>query len=227
MLADRGKMTMTKDENLTRDTSELIKGLATQAGKRQTARPRFDLVLTAALLVSFLAAAGMVLLAAGARPDLMSILSTWTFQFKVIGMVLIAGGMVLVARHIVQPGVPVHPFYGVGPGAVFLLLGAFFDRSGLPLFGLHTYSAPACVGIIILSSIPALAAILAAMRAGTPTRLAQAGAVAGLLAGSVGGLSYTIACLNDGATFVALWYSVSISIVAGIGAITGPMALRW
>ncbi|TDK32341.1 DUF1109 domain-containing protein [Rhizobium deserti] len=205
----------------------LIKGLATQAGKRRAVRPRFDAVLAAALLVSFLAATAIVLLTAGTRPDLMVIISTWTFQFKVVGMILIAVGTVLVARHIVQPGVPVHLLHGLGPGVAFLLLGSLFDRSGFPLLGAHTYSVPACAGVIILSSIPALGAILAAMRAGTPTHLAQAGAVAGLLAGSVGALSYTIACLNDGASFVALWYLVSIGIVAVIGAITGRIALRW
>lgn len=219
---------MSDSESLISDsTGALIKGLATQAGKRQSARPRFGIVFPLALVFSILAAAGVVLMTAGARSDLMNILSTWTFQFKVAGMTLIAAGAVWVGRNAVRPGAAVHPLLGLAPGALFLMLGAAFDRSGFPLLGIHRYSAPDCAGIIVLSSIPALAAILVAMRAGTPTRLVQSGTIAGLLAGSIGGLAYTIACLNDGVTFVAVWYSVAIGVVGVIGAIVGPRALRW
>ncbi len=110
---------------------------------------------------------------------------------------------------------------------MFLLTGALFDRSGFPLLGVHTYSVPKCAGTIIMASTPALAAIFSAMRAGTPTRLSQAGAFAGFLAGSVGGLAYTIACLNDGAAFVAVWYSIAIACVTALGALIGPKLLRW
>ncbi len=72
-----------------------------------------------------------------------------------------------------------------------------------------------------------MAAILIAMRSGTPTRLAGAGAVAGLLAGAIGALAYTVACLNDGATFVALWYSAAIAVVTIGGALIGPRVLAW
>lgn len=219
---------MSDNENLVqKSTDSLIEGLATQAGKRQAGQVSFSRALPLALLVSILAAAGMVLLIAGARSDLMAILPTWVFQFKAIGMVMIAVGAVQLTQAVVRPGAALHPFLCLGPGAVFMLGGALSDHSGFPLLGPHDLSAPDCAGIIILSSLPALAAILAVIRRGTPTRLRCAGAVAGALAGSIGALAYTIACLNDGEAFVALWYSAAIAAVSIIGAVAGPKALAW
>ncbi|NKK74004.1 DUF1109 family protein [Rhizobium leguminosarum bv. viciae] len=210
-----------------RTTDDLIKGLATQAGKGSSGAPRLSIVLPVALVFSILAATGVVVIIAGARSDLVQILPTWTFQFKVIGMILIAAGAFQLVSTVIRPGRALRAFVCLAPGLVFLLAGALLDRSGFPLLGVHTYSVPNCTGTIIMASIPALAAILAAMRAGTPTRLSRAGAVAGLLAGSVGGLAYTIACLNDGAAFVAVWYSIAIAFVTSLGAATGPRVLRW
>lgn len=215
------------DNPISDRTNALIEGLATQAGKRQAGGLNFGTVLPVALFVAVLAATAVVLLTVGPRADLMEILLTWTFQFKVIGMILIATGAFQLVRAVVRPGAAVHPVLGLVPGAVFLLGGAMFDRSSFPLLGIHTFSVLNCASIIILSSVPALAAILAAMRMGTPTRLARSGAIAGLLAGSIGALAYTIACLNDGAAFVALWYSVAIAVVALIGSLLGPKALAW
>lgn len=208
-------------------TEDLIKGLATQAGKGSSDAPRPSIVLAVALVLSFLAATGFVLIVAGARPDLFQILPTWTFQFKVIGMILVAAGAFQLVIASIRPGRGLRAFMCLAPGLVFLVAGALLDRSGFPIFGVNTYSVVTCVGTIIMASIPALAAILVAMRTGTSTRLSRAGAVAGLLAGSGGGLAYAIACLNDGAAFVAIWYSSAIAVVTVLGAAAGPRVLRW
>jgi len=208
-------------------TDDLIRGLAAQAGKSASLSLRLSIVLPVALVFSILAATGVVVMIAGPRSDLMQILPTWTFLFKVIGMVLVAAGGFQLVLTVVQPGQAPHTVLFLAPALVFLLIGALFDRSGFPLLGVHTYSVLKCAGTIIMASIPALAAVLYAMRAGTPTRLRRAGAVAGFLAGSVGGLAYTIACLNDGAAFVAIWYSIAIACVTALGALFGPKLLRW
>ncbi|SCY88804.1 DUF1109 domain-containing protein [Rhizobium sp. NFACC06-2] len=208
-------------------TDDLIRGLASQAGRRSSLSFRFSIVLPVALAFSILAATGVVVMIAGPRSDLMQILPTWTFLFKVIGMVLVAVGGFQLVWTVVQPGQVPRTVIFLAPALAFLLIGALFDRSGFPLLGVHTYSVLNCAGTIIMASIPALAAILSAMRAGTPTRLSQAGAIAGFLAGSVGGLAYTIACLNDGAAFVAVWYSIAIACVTALGALIGPKLLRW
>lgn len=49
----------------------------------------------------------------------------------------------------------------------------------------------------------------------------------GLLAGALGALAYTSACVNDGAAFVALWCMVGIGVVGGIGPAIGPRPLAW
>lgn len=208
-------------------TDDLIRGLAAQAGKGSSFLLRLSIVLPGALVFSILAATGVVVMIAGPRSDLMQILPTWTFLFKVIGMVLVAAGGFQLVWAVVQPGQAPRTVLFLAPALVFLLAGALFDRSGFPLFGVHTYSVLNCTATIIMASIPALAAILSAMRAGTPTRLGRAGAIAGFLAGSVGGLAYTIACLNDGAAFVAVWYSIAIAGVTALGASIGPKLLRW
>jgi hypothetical protein len=208
-------------------TDALISGLATQAGKRPAGGPGFTAVFPAALVISLLAAVAVVLLVAGARSDLGEILTTWTFSFKVLGMALVAAGALPSVRAAVRPGLPVHTVLCLAPGGVFLLAGAIFDRTGFPLFGLHSSAVFDCASVIVMSSVPALAAILLAMRSGTPTRLAGAGAAAGVLAGSIGALAYTVACLNDGTQFVALWYSLAIAVVTVIGAIAGPRVLAW
>ena len=69
--------------------------------------------------------------------------------------------------------------------------------------------------------------MLGAMRRGIPTRPAFAGAAAGLLAGALGGAAYAIVCKNDGALFVAVWYTTAIIVVAGLGALIGRKALAW
>jgi hypothetical protein len=65
------------------------------------------------------------------------------------------------------------------------------------------------------------------LRRATPTRLSYAGGVAGLLAGSIGALAYTLACINDGTVFVSIWYSLAILLTSVIGALLGRRALAW
>jgi hypothetical protein len=69
--------------------------------------------------------------------------------------------------------------------------------------------------------------IIGALRTGASTRPTIAGATAGLLAGALGAAAYALACKNDGGLFVAIWYSASILIVAGLGAVFGRRALAW
>jgi hypothetical protein len=72
-----------------------------------------------------------------------------------------------------------------------------------------------------------MAITLFVLKMGVPTRPAVAGAAAGVLAGTLGAAAYSVVCKNDGGLFVAVWYSVAILIVAGLGAIVGRRALAW
>lgn len=61
----------------------------------------------------------------------------------------------------------------------------------------------------------------------TDQLLERLAAEAGLLAGSIGALAYTVACVNDGAAFVAIWYSASVVAAGCLGALAGPRWLAW
>jgi hypothetical protein len=53
------------------------------------------------------------------------------------------------------------------------------------------------------------------------------GAIAGLLAGATGAFIYAFHCDESAAPFVALWYTIGISLVGLLGAALGRILLRW
>jgi hypothetical protein len=76
-------------------------------------------------------------------------------------------------------------------------------------------------------SAPALFAALWALKGLAPTRLALAGAAAGLLSGALGALAYALHCPELAAPFLALWYSLGMLMPAAAGALLGRVLLRW
>ena len=88
-------------------------------------------------------------------------------------------------------------------------------------------SAQVCAFYICLVSAPVLALLLAAARGLAPTRLRLAGFAAGLAAGGFGAFVYSLHCPEAAAPFVAVWYSLGIAATSGLGALLGPLALRW
>ena len=65
------------------------------------------------------------------------------------------------------------------------------------------------------------------MKGLAPTRLALAGAAAGLLAGAGGALIYALHCPEMAAPFLAIWYLLGMLIPTAVGALLGPRLLRW
>lgn len=208
-------------------TDELVRRLAREAGR--AAPCRTSRIMALAGLAAAPGASLLVVLAViGARADLPAIAGSWIFLFKVTAMLLLAGGGLRLVRAAATPGLVPDPVSALAPAVLFLALSALLDRSGLPLAGARPpLSAVLCLGGIALASLPALGVTLLAMRRGIPTRLGQAGLCAGLLAGAIGALAYTLACVNDGAAFVALWYPLAVLAVAGLGAVVGPRVLAW
>lgn len=208
-------------------TDELIHRLSRQAGTKEHITMPFDRALMASLMLSLATAILVVIGLSRVRPDLYQMLTAWVFQFKVATMALLACGGIVLVRACGIPGQSVRLTQALLPGAVLLLAGVLFDDTGYPLLGENQFSAPFCVGIIVAASLPGLMAILAGLRNGIPTRPVYAGALSGVLSGSLAALVYTIACLNDGPSFVAVWYVVAISITAAIGAMAGRYILAW
>lgn len=93
--------------------------------------------------------------------------------------------------------------------------------------GLLGHSWWECPWFVLTISLPALAALLWALRGLAPTRLRAAGFAAGLLAGAIGAGAYALACTELAMSFVAVWYTLGILGAGAIGALLGPRVLRW
>ena len=89
------------------------------------------------------------------------------------------------------------------------------------------HSSRVCAFLVTLTALPTLAATFWALRRLAPTRLALAGAGAGLFAGAVGAFVYSFHCTEGSAPFIGLWYSLGIALTTGIGALAGRHLLRW
>lgn len=89
------------------------------------------------------------------------------------------------------------------------------------------YSWSTCPWIVFAVSLPGLGGALWAVRGLAPTRPVAAGFAAGLFAGALGALGYSLSCPEASAAFVAVWYSLGIGLSAVAGALLGPWVLRW
>jgi len=211
------------------ETDSLIQNLAREAGPRHgLGRGGFGRLFAVTLALSLAASIGMVLFWIGVRPGLGQLVQGTPFLFKLAcTLSLVAAGIVL-ARRAAVPGGAAPTVLALVPSALLLVIGGLTDSSGLSIMGRNSgVSAAYCVGAILLASMPALLLILGVLRTGAPTRPGLAGAIAGLLAGALGATAYTMACVNDGRMFVAIWYPVAILIAAGAGAAIGRRALAW
>ncbi len=115
------------------------------------------------------------------------------------------------------------------PVAAILVLAALqlapagADRQALML----GRSANVCALLIALLALPLFGGVFWALRRLAPTRLAQAGAAAGLLAGSTAATIYAFHCTESAAPFVAIWYTAGILLTTLLGAALGRWVLRW
>jgi len=89
------------------------------------------------------------------------------------------------------------------------------------------HSSRVCAYLVTVTALPTLAAIFWTLRQLAPTRLALAGAGAGLFAGAVGAFVYSFHCTEGAAPFIAIWYTLGIAVVTALGAALGPRLLRW
>ncbi|MFN7667723.1 MAG: NrsF family protein [Burkholderiales bacterium] len=209
-------------------TDTLIDMLATQAGPAPSFPARRRLAATAGF--GLLASSVLALLINGPLPA--AVFYTPIPWIKLIYAALLLVGAASLAVRLSRPVsatktaqiiVTVVVILMLLAGAIFWLLTPEHKRWSA-LLGQSWWLCP---WTLMLVSLPALAAILAAMRTLAPTRLRQAGFAAGLLAGSVGAMGYSLACPETSVTFVAVWYTLGIVITACLGRWLGPKALQW
>jgi hypothetical protein len=168
----------------------------------------------------------------GVRPDLARALRVPMFWMKLGVPVLAALAALQLAWRLGLPG--------TGPGRAPLLLSALLLLAWTGAAAMLMRSAPeawapmvfgvtwkTCPFNIALLSSPVFIAAFWALRGMAPTRPAQAGAAAGLLAGASGAAVYALHCPEMAPPFLAIWYVLGMLIPALLGAALGPRLLRW
>ena len=168
----------------------------------------------------------------GVRPDLAAATQVpMVWVKRACPAALLAGSLVAVlrlsrpgARLAYAPAAIAAPVLAMWLLAAIVLLGAAPGERGELILGI---SAASCPFTIALLSVPLFIAALWAMKGLAPTRLALAGAFAGLLAGAGGALIYALHCPEMESPFLAVWYLLGMLIPTAVGAMLGPRLLRW
>lgn len=209
-------------------TEDLIEALALDAGP--TSPPSSRLMLAPGL--GTLVVLPLMILWIGLRPDLGAAVSSSMFWTKALyTLVLTTAGFWCVdqlarpvgsARRGVVLAVCVFGLLAMS-GAWQFMVAAPVDQ--MPI--LMGKSWTRCPGNIVVLSLPILAFGLWVVRGLAPTRLAAAGAATGLFAGGVAATIYGLHCPESTMTFLAVWYSLGVALVVGLGALLGPWLLRW
>ena len=211
-------------------TEDLIAALAAGVEPVDPRAPRRRLLL-AALAGATLALPLMIVLL-GFNPLLAQAAQTPMFWIKLAFVAIAAVAAFALLRRLATPGARLRrsaialalPFVVLWLlAATVLAATAASDR--LPLVLGSTWSA--CPLNIALLSAPAFALTLWALRTLAPTRLPLAGAVAGVLAGSLGSTVYTLHCPEMAAPFIGVWYVLGMLLPAVAGALLGRFVLRW
>ena len=174
----------------------------------------------------------LMALVLGVRPDLPEAALLPMFWVKIAFPACLTAAALYAAARLSRPGVRLGrvpaaiaaPVFVIWALAVWALAAADAPERAALIFG-QTWQS--CPFNITLLSLPMFAASLWAMKGLAPTRLALAGAAAGLLAGVIAALVYALHCPEMDAPFIAVWYVLGILIPAVVGAIIGPLLLRW
>ena len=211
-------------------TDELIAMLASgaEAAEPHALQRRFTIALGWGAFGATLLMAIML----GVRPDLSDAVRLPMFWVKLAFPAALLAGAVLAALRLSRPGVRLGrvpaalaaPVLAMWLLAVVVLLSAAPAERAQLIYGDTWASCPFNVAIL---SAPVYVALLWAMKGFAPTRLALAGAAAGLLAGAVGAWVYTLHCPEMEAPFLAVWYLLGMLIPTAVGAMLGPRLLRW
>ena len=188
-------------------TDELILMLASgaEAAEPHALERRFTIALGWGAFGATLLMAIML----GVRPDLSDAVRLPMFWVKLAFPAALGAGALLATVRLSRPGtrlgrVPAAltaPVLAMWLLAAIVLLGATPAERPQLVFG-ETWVY--CPFIIAALSVPPFGALLWAMKGLAPTRLALAGAAAGLLAGAVGALVYTLHCPEMESPFLAV-----------------------
>ncbi len=187
---------------------------------------------TRGLAAGAAAAVLMVLMIVKARPDIGEAIHDPRFLFKFVAALALAGPAAALAYRLSRPQ------SGPGPGLAMLVLapallalGCGIDIALTPASGWGAQATGNypfyCLVCVPVFSLAPLTGIFLALSQGAPTHQRLAGFVGGLAAGGMGAAAYALHCTDDSPLFLALWYSIAVTLVGALGAWLGPRVLRW
>ena len=211
----------------TGDFIDLLANTGTPVAPGAVAR-RYGIALALGLVFGALA----MQLEFGLNPDIEAYAAMPMFWVKVIFSALVVVAGFYAVTRLARPGADVRrlpatvttPFVVLWMIAVAVLATAEPGEAEQLVFG-NTWRT--CALNIAMLSGPAFAATLWAMKGLAPTRPVIAGAAAGLFAGGIGSLVYTVHCPELMPPFIGIWYVAGMLIPAALGALLGPRLLRW
>jgi len=209
-------------------TQELVELLARRAGP---VAPRVVQRRLAGAALGGLAAASIIIIAGlGVNPQLGAMGAPLVQKLTFFGALALAAGWL--TDRASRPGAPSAAAVASVIGIVLAMAGLAFmtllnapaGQAGSLLLG---SSWSTCPWRIALLSVPALGLLLAAIRTLAPPSGRVAGFAAGLLAGAVGALAYSLYCTETSPAFVLVWYSCGALLSAVAGAALGSRLLTW
>jgi hypothetical protein len=179
-----------------------------------------------------LAAALLMALVLGVRPDIVEAAALPMFWLKIAVPAAIAAAAMLATLRLSRPGARPGSVTAMlaAPVLVVWVIAAFALWSAAPperpelILG-HSWAE--CLVNIGFLAAPVLVAMLWAARRAAPTRPALTGAALGLTAGALGAAVYALHCDEMAAPFLATWYLLGMTIPALVGAGVGMRLLRW
>jgi hypothetical protein len=189
-------------------------------------------LLNLALMLGLAGSTVLLVALYGVRSDMPELILTKMFWVRLAFPLAIIAAAMKLAERLGRPGAPLKfAWFSVALPIVTMLLAAGSILMATPPgYRLHlmlgTTWRTTTASVVVLS-FPSLTAMLHAMKQLAPTRLAPAGAGAGLLAGAQGLLVYSLYCSEMAVPFWGVWYVLAIAITTAIGAAIAPHCLRW
>ena len=211
-------------------TDDLIKAIVAD---NSTVQPPISRTLWLALLAGATVAAILFAVTLGPRSDFSwSIVHSPRFIFKFILTLGLAVPAYFVVQRVARPEASAgRTVWLLALVPLLLALGVLVEMYLLPADHWSVYmigsNSKACVSLIPLFSLAPLAGALLALRRGAPSNPTAAGAFAGLLAAGIGATLYASHCVDDSPLFVAVWYTIAVGLITGLGAFLGSRLLRW
>jgi hypothetical protein len=211
-------------------TDDLIKALVAD---NPTVEPPVSRTLMLTMLAGATVAAILFAVMMGPRSDFAwSIVNSPRFIFKFVLTLGLAVPAYFIVQRMARPDATAgRTIWLLALVPLLLAVGVLVEMYVLPADHWPVYmigtNSKFCVSFIPLFSLAPLAGALLALRRGAPANPTAAGAFAGLLAAGIGATLYGSHCIDDSPLFIAVWYTIAVATVTGLGAFLGSRVLRW